>query len=67
VNLQDKFRSPLHIFVPLGQGKWPRMAHQERRNGCGSSLHRRPDEMMMTSIVGAGAGAGAGIHLVVFF
>jgi hypothetical protein len=41
------------------------MAHQERRNGCGSSLHRRPDEMMMTSIVGAGAGAG--IHLVVFF
>jgi hypothetical protein len=43
------------------------MAHQERRNGCGSSLHRRPDEMMMTSIVGAGAGAGAGIHLVVFF
>jgi hypothetical protein len=39
------------------------MAHQERRNGCGSSLRRRPDEMMMTSIVGA----GAGIHLVVFF
>jgi hypothetical protein len=31
------------------------MADQARRNRRGFSLHRRHDEMMMTSIVGGGA------------
>jgi len=53
VNAQGNTRSP--HFAALVQGKCPRTTGQARRNPPGSSLHCKPAEMMMSSIVGGGA------------
>ena len=50
VNAQGNTRSP--HFAALVQGKCPRTTGQARRNPPGSSLHCKPAEMMMSSIVG---------------